>query len=1014
MGNAKFNPIRYTIPPKPGRRESISRFDVFTDPSRPQSYLRFCNGDRYYGPVAENGLPGGGNGIILYRDGSAFAGQIVNGQRSGRGTFIHAPTDVQYDGEWQEDFWHGVGSLYSVHDGTVLQGVWDRGELVGEGRRIDLASGLTWIEMYEEGRLVSQKVVNVSPSGNSSSSSKTSKHDSLALGEDDEAGATSQQRDLGRSQSLRTDAGETPGSEKMMQDQGRYRIGHSESYRRSALQSKNQLMKLGTLSSIVGSPSFFEYCCLQQQEYQGRQSQPLPLRGSENSSNFKTTNGGACQLVSPDQMSAKCISGLADHITFSGGACSGRRRAASEFTYQPNHYASTGNVIGGNFLNGAPAMTEDETPLTLQKVLNWTNEDVCNWLQTFNSSQSVLDAFKRNNVTGQTLLTSITRDSLRSQIGIFAFGYRAKIIENLKLLKLRLRLAEELQVHSEGAYEHLLPHLTIDPKLSGGGGLRSARPRFDTHTTPRPKSASRKSPHPVSAQQLPPRPSRSSNPRPTDPAFENSCSSFRTTDSKNTGKFLLNSPGTLSNFHIPFEELEFIELLGEDRAAFSSVFRGRWLGKEIAIKVFSGWLVDQEAWDYYVNSLTELRHPNLVLILGVSVRHPDLHCIVMEFAAHLSLADHLHGAALPALFDAWMEVERSENSICQEHASTFYRFFKSLSTGNDIPKFHKHENRSMITAKEAGSSMPLNAATEHDFEDNEDQTLLTMGKARYPETSRVCTHVHHYLDQLITLEESSCKSKSPRTLPTMTSRLETEKLTQPVLLSIARGIILACFYLKQKGIQSLNLKSSNVLVDESFHTKLTDFGQRDLARAFTHAPILRSIYTPSSLDVASRQSSNSTDNEGTSRNMITCPHCHESFDASIALVVEPTMLRARRLNWCSPETLRIPLRFHGINEASDIYSFGVILWNLLTDQVPFVGLSPTQIRVAVGYAGFQLPMTYVWAPLQRLVSHCLSFLPDERPSFDQILHTLVNIHQSATSSAENALMSFMQGDRLAD
>eukprot|EP01053_Blabericola_migrator_P010866 Blabericola_migrator_1__10865@NODE_625_length_7189_cov_131_220444_g456_i0_p3_GENE_NODE_625_length_7189_cov_131_220444_g456_i0NODE_625_length_7189_cov_131_220444_g456_i0_p3_ORF_typecomplete_len347_score43_79Pkinase_Tyr/PF07714_17/3_9e10Pkinase_Tyr/PF07714_17/2_4e14Pkinase/PF00069_25/8_1e22Kinaselike/PF14531_6/5_8e06YHS/PF04945_13/9_2e03YHS/PF04945_13/0_48_NODE_625_length_7189_cov_131_220444_g456_i017722812 len=343
-----------------------------------------------------------------------------------------------------------------------------------------------------------------------------------------------------------------------------------------------------------------------------------------------------------------------------------------------------------------------------------------------------------------------------------------------------------------------------------------------------------------------------------------------------------------------------------------------------------------------------------------------------------------------------MQVEK--DNVCEEQSLTLFGFFKHLK--NDIPKFHKHENRSMVTAKEAGSSMPLNQATEHEQYDNEEQTLLTLGKSHYPETSKICNHVHHYLEYIVTTADSANSSPSPR-------NYGHGKLTQPVLLSIARGIILACFYLKQKGIQCLNLKSSNVLVDESFHAKLTDFGQKDLVKAFTHAPLIRPI------DAASHHSSaylNGTGDEAPNRFLVCCPHCRETFDASTIPVVEPTMLRPHRFNWCSPETLRIPLRYHGVNEVSDIYSFGVILWNLLTNQVPFVGLSPTQLRVAVGYAGFKLPPNRVCLPLQRLVSRCLSFIPSDRPSFDYILRTLINIHQSASNSAEDALMAFMQGD----
>ena len=38
-----------------------------------------------------------------------------------------------------------------------------------------------------------------------------------------------------------------------------------------------------------------------------------------------------------------------------------------------------------------------------------------------------------------------------------------------------------------------------------------------------------------------------------------------------------------------------------------------------------------------------------------------------------------------------------------------------------------------------------------------------------------------------------------------------------------------------------------------------------------------------------------------------------------------------------------------IDEKADVYSFGVIMWELVTERVPYAGLSQNQIVGLVGY-----------------------------------------------------------------
>lgn len=98
--------------------------------------------------------------------------------------------------------------------------------------------------------------------------------------------------------------------------------------------------------------------------------------------------------------------------------------------------------------------------------------------------------------------------------------------------------------------------------------------------------------------------------------------------------------------------------------------------------------------------------------------------------------------------------------------------------------------------------------------------------------------------------------------------------------------------------------------------------------------------------------------------------------------------------WMSPEALKHSPSNLNIR-AADMWSFGVLLWELNTREVPFSDLSPMEIGIKIALEGLRVPFPPgISRNMGRLMNICLNEDPGRRPNFDQIIPILEKMAQS--------------------
>ncbi|XP_013776884.1 mitogen-activated protein kinase kinase kinase 9-like isoform X2 [Limulus polyphemus] len=119
------------------------------------------------------------------------------------------------------------------------------------------------------------------------------------------------------------------------------------------------------------------------------------------------------------------------------------------------------------------------------------------------------------------------------------------------------------------------------------------------------------------------------------------------------------------------------------------------------------------------------------------------------------------------------------------------------------------------------------------------------------------------------------------------------------------------------------------------------------------------------------------------------------------------MSSAGTFAWMAPEAINS----NKFSKASDVWSFGVLVWELLTGEVPYRGLETWSVIYGIGANKLKLPIPKTCpVPFKKLINDCHILDPHQRLTFPEIINQLKNISVSEFTETPQDSFNTLQQD----